>query len=81
MVAGLGGPADFVSRASHHLPTAPVIHEVKAPQTGHVASVDTRAIGVAIVTLGGGRIRPQDPIDHAVGVTALQPIGARMERG
>ena len=81
MVAGLGGPTDFVSRAGHHLPTAPVIHEVKAPQTGHVASVDTRAIGVAIVTLGGGRIRPQDPIDHAVGVTALQPIGARMEEG
>lgn len=81
MVAGLGGPTDFVSRASRHLPAAPVIHEVKAPMTGHVASVDTRAIGVAIITLGGGRIRPQDPIDHAVGVTDLQPIGARMEEG
>ncbi|MBZ9653845.1 thymidine phosphorylase [Phyllobacterium lublinensis] len=81
MVAGLGGPTDFVSRPGRHLPTAPVIHEVKAPRVGHVASVDTRAIGVAIVTLGGGRIRPQDPIDHAVGVTGLQPIGARMEQG
>ncbi len=81
MVAGLGGPTDFIARAGHHLPAAPIIHEVKAPQAGHVASVDTRAIGVAIVTLGGGRIRPQDPIDHAVGVTALQPIGARMEEG
>jgi thymidine phosphorylase len=81
MVAALGGPADFVSRARHHLPLAPVTHEVKSPQTGHVAAIDTRAIGVAVVTLGGGRIRPQDPIDHAVGITSLQPIGARMEQG
>lgn len=81
MVAALGGPTDFISRVSHHLPVAPVTHEVKSPQTGHVSSIDTRAIGVAVVTLGGGRIRPQDPIDHAVGVTALQPIGARMDEG
>lgn len=81
MVAGLGGPTDFISRVSHHLPIAPVTQEVRAPQTGHVASIDTRAIGVAVVTLGGGRIRPQDPIDHAVGVTALQPVGARMDEG
>ncbi len=81
MVTGLGGPADFVSRARHYLPVAPVTLEVKAPQAGYVSSVETRAIGVAVVTLGGGRIRPQDPIDHAVGITALQPIGARMEQG
>jgi thymidine phosphorylase len=81
MVAGLGGPTDFISRVSHHLPVAPVTQEVRAPQTGHVSSIDTRAIGVAVVTLGGGRIRPQDPIDHAVGVTALQPVGARMDEG
>ena len=36
---------------------------------------------MAVVTLGGGRIRPQDPIDHAVGITALQPVGAKMEEG
>jgi thymidine phosphorylase len=81
MVAGLGGPTDFISRTRHHLAVAPITHEVKATQAGYVAAVDTRAVGVAVVTLGGGRIRPQDPIDHAVGITALQPIGARMEEG
>ena len=81
MVAGLGGPTDFVSRVRHYLPVAPVTLEVKAPQAGYVASVETRAIGVAVVALGGGRIRPQDPVDHAVGITALQPVGALMETG
>lgn len=81
MVAALGGPTDFIEKADRHLPVAPVMYRVKAPRTGYVSSIDTRAIGIAVVTLGGGRIRPQDPIDHAVGITALQPIGARMEQG
>jgi thymidine phosphorylase len=81
MVAGLGGPADFVSRARYHLAVAPVTQEVRATHAGYVASIDTRAIGIAVVTLGGGRIRPQDPIDHAVGITALQSVGALIEEG
>jgi thymidine phosphorylase len=28
-----------------------------------------------VVTLGGGRTRPQDPVDPAVGLTALAEIG------
>lgn len=81
MVAGLGGPRDFIEKVGHYLPRAPITIEVKAPVAGYVASTDTRAIGIAVVTLGGGRIRPQDPVDHAVGITALQPVGAKMEKG
>jgi thymidine phosphorylase len=81
MVAALGGPADFMEKPGHYLPVAPVTCVVKALQSGYVTSIDTRAIGIAVVTLGGGRIRPQDAIDHAVGITALQPIGAKMEKG
>ncbi|MHC1547147.1 thymidine phosphorylase [Phyllobacterium sp. K27] len=81
MVAGLGGPKDFIEKMDHYLPAAPITLEVRAPVAGFVASIDTRAIGIAVIMLGGGRIRPQDPIDHAVGITALQPIGAKMEKG
>jgi thymidine phosphorylase len=81
MVAALGGPADFIEKVDHYLPAAPIRLEVRAPGAGYVSSTDTRAIGIAVVTLGGGRIRPQDPVDHAVGITALQPIGAKMEKG
>ncbi|WP_040856034.1 thymidine phosphorylase [Phyllobacterium sp. YR531] len=81
MVTGLGGPADFVEKVDQYLPVAPVKVEVRASQAGYISSTDTRAVGIAVVALGGGRIRPQDPVDHAVGITALQPIGAKMEKG
>ncbi|GGA80011.1 thymidine phosphorylase [Brucella endophytica] len=81
MVALLGGPSDFVSRPAHYLPVAPVIREVPSPQKGFVGSIETRALGLAVVALGGGRTRPQDAVDHAVGLTALQPIGAEMNAG
>jgi thymidine phosphorylase len=41
-----------------------------------VREIDTRAVGVAVIELGGGRRRAADPIDHAVGFTDLAGIGA-----
>ena len=76
MVAALGGPSDIVYKADDHLATAPIVRPVFAPDAGSVAAIDTRAIGLAVIELGGGRTRPQDPIDHAVGLTALAGIGA-----
>lgn len=81
MVAVLGGPADFVERAASYLPQAPVRREVRAPRSGFVSAIATRDIGVAVVTLGGGRTRPQDAVDHAVGLTDLLPVGASVEKG
>ncbi|MGX1744194.1 thymidine phosphorylase [Bosea sp. NPDC055353] len=75
MVVALGGPADLLEAPQKHLAAAPVVKPVYAETAGTVASVDTRAIGLAVVALGGGRVRPQDPIDHAVGVVALAGIG------
>jgi thymidine phosphorylase len=81
MVSALGGPADFMEKAAHYLPQAPVIRAIAAPASGFVSSIETRAIGVAVVALGGGRTRPQDPVDHAVGLTGLAPIGTSLEKG
>ena len=58
MVAALGGPADILERASRHLPKAPVIRPIVAERNGVVAAVDARAIGVAVVGLGGGSPHP-----------------------
>ena len=44
-------------------------------ESGFVHGIDTRAVGLAVVALGGGRTRPQDAIDHAVGIVALAGIG------
>ncbi|MGX7705652.1 thymidine phosphorylase [Methylobacterium sp. Gmos1] len=78
MVAALGGPSDLVAHPERHLPAAPVIRPVVPPQGGRVAAIATRAVGVAVIGLGGGRTRPDDTIDHAVGLTDLAPVGAEV---
>ena len=76
MVSALGGPADFVDKASAYLPKAPAVHPVTPDRAGTITVIDTRAVGLAVVALGGGRTRPQDTIDHAVGFTDLAGIGS-----
>ena len=48
---------------------------VFAAASGLVEAIDTRAIGVAVVELGGGRAKAADTIDHAVGFTELVGSG------
>ncbi|WP_282338604.1 MULTISPECIES: thymidine phosphorylase [Pseudomonas] len=78
MVKALGGPADLVERPDNYLPAAPVVMPVYAPLEGLVQSIDTRAVGIAVVALGGGRRRPQDSIDPAVGLSELAFPGERV---
>jgi thymidine phosphorylase len=76
MVTALGGPKDFVENPKKHLQKAKIEKAVAAVgKGGVVASVDTRALGLAVVTLGGGRTRAEDSIDHSVGLTRLAGIG------
>jgi thymidine phosphorylase len=81
MVAALGGPADLVERPDAHLEAAPVILAVPAPEDGFVAAIGNRALGIAVVALGGGRTRAADPVDHAVGLTGLAGLGVKVARG
>ena len=80
MVAELGGPKDFVERAGKHLAAAPVKLDVFAERSGTVAAIETRALGIAVITLGGGRKVPTDSIDHAVGLTGLAGKGAKIDK-
>ncbi|WP_421928257.1 thymidine phosphorylase [Neoaquamicrobium sediminum] len=81
MVSALGGPADFVEKYETYLPQAPVIRSVKSGKSGFVSAIASRDIGIAVVALGGGRTKPEDVIDHAVGITALAPVGTDIARG
>jgi thymidine phosphorylase len=81
MISALGGPHDLITRPSAHLAAAPVVRELTAPEAGFVSAIDTRAVGIAVVELGGGRARAQDAIDPAVGLTALAGIGAPVGPG
>jgi thymidine phosphorylase len=80
MVVGLGGPKDFVSRAHALLPRAPVLVEATAETQGFVVEIGARALGLAVVELGGGRARAADSIDPAVGLSELAPLGAKIDR-
>jgi thymidine phosphorylase len=51
------------------------VKPVFSDEVGKVAAIDTRAVGFAVVALGGGRARPQDAIDHAVGIVDLAGLG------
>ncbi|WP_431860614.1 thymidine phosphorylase [Azospirillum sp.] len=75
MVRALGGPADLLEAPDRHLATAPVVRAVPPPRRGVVAAIDTRALGVAVVALGGGRTRVTDPVDPAVGLDGVAGLG------
>ncbi len=75
MVAGLGGPKNFIDQPWSHMEKAPLRVAVAPAKPGAVTGIDTRAVGMVVVALGGGRTRPQDPVDHAVGLTSLAGLG------
>ncbi len=75
MVAALGGPVDIMEQAAKHLPSAPVAQRLAPARDGIVTAVDARALGLAIIDLGGGRRRVEDSIDYAVGLSEVAAIG------
>ena len=79
MVAGLGGPADFMSQYDKYLPKAPVIKPVYREGDGYIAGMNTRDVGLAVVKLGGGRRVATDPIDYSVGISEICRLGDSLE--
>ncbi len=77
MVHGLGGPTDFVEKPQFYLPKPAIEEDIfalkESEQIAGNLSFDTRQIGLAVIELGGGRTRPQDPIDHSVGIMNIAP--------
>ena len=81
MVVALGGPSDLIDAPSRHLAGAPVVKAVEPASPGVVSAIDVRAVGIAIVNLGGGRAREDDRVDHSVGLTEVAALGERVEPG
>ena len=81
MVAALGGPKDFLNNWQNHLPKAEVMGDVTAPRAGTVTHIDGRAIGMAVVHLGGGRLKGGDTIDPSVGFSDVVRLGQPVAAG
>ena len=79
MNQALGGPAELTVQPWQHLPRAPIVRAVSPLRPGWVQRVDTRALGLLVVRLGGGRQRPEDVIDPAVGLAGLALPGERVD--
>lgn len=74
MVAATGGDLDAPRRV------APA-SEVSATRTGYIERINTEQLGGAIITLGGGRAKIGDAIDHSVGLEMLVRLGDKAEFG
>ncbi len=81
MVAAMGGPVKFVDDWSRFLPEATVIREVAAPRAGYVNAIDGEALGLGVVSLGGGREVEGAEIDPAVGLAQVARLGAWVDKG
>ncbi|MDD9341083.1 thymidine phosphorylase [Providencia heimbachae] len=79
MVAAQKGPADFVENYDKYLPTAVLSKAVYAPKDGIITQMDTRALGMSVVTLGGGRRKATDPIDYSVGLSDIAALGSKVD--
>jgi pyrimidine-nucleoside phosphorylase len=63
------------------LPLAAVIRRVPAPADGFVHAVAATAVGEAALRLGAGRLRKEDPVDHAAGIVCLAKRGDGVTAG
>jgi len=80
MVRALGGPADVVECPDYYFRPAPIELFVTPEAAGVIARIDARALGLAVVELGGGRRRVEDAIDPAVGLADVRGVGEVVDR-
>jgi pyrimidine-nucleoside phosphorylase len=75
-IAAQGGNPDEAA-----LPSAPIVHEVTAPQAGYIQAVGAVQVGNAALRLGAGRRDKDDLIDHSVGVVLHKTHGDEVAPG
>ncbi|MEN7460885.1 thymidine phosphorylase [Pantoea dispersa] len=78
MVAAQNGPTDFIEQMDRYLPAPMLSKAVYADRPGIVSAMDTRALGMAVVALGGGRQRASDSIDYSVGLSDMITLGSEV---
>lgn len=81
MVVMQGGPADLLEQPGKYLQEAPVIRPLESPSSGCIEIIDTRAVGLCVVELGGGRRQVDERIDHRVGLSELCDAGDTINQG
>src|SRR5574339_324836 len=80
LVQAQGGDVSYVDDPSK-FPKAEFVEVVVSPRNGYLSEVQARSVGEAAVTLGAGRAKKSDAIDHAVGFVIHHKVGDKVEAG
>lgn len=80
LVATQGGNLDYVDHPEK-LPAAAVVETCPSPRSGWLSQINARVVGESSVTLGAGRQKKGEPIDHAVGFVLHHKVGDQVEQG
>ncbi len=67
-------PAKLLTKRLAELPIA-------AGQSGYIGEIDTFGVGSAICAIGGGRVKAEDGVDHAVGFECTVRLGDKVKAG
>jgi pyrimidine-nucleoside phosphorylase len=78
LVRAQGGEVTYVDNPQK-FPKAKFVEVVKANRSGYLSQIHARIIGEAAVTLGAGRAKKDDPVDHAVGFVIHRKVGDFVE--
>ena len=81
MVSELGGPNNILEDTDSHFEYASVVKPVLAHQSGFISQINTRAVGLTVMELGGGRKKSSDSIDHSVGLSQVLGLGTKVDAG
>lgn len=81
LIIAQGGDVRYIDMPDTWLPKPAVTHAIVAPADGWVKTVNALGVGLAVVSLGGGRRLKTDTIDHAVGVLVHVKVGDKVVAG
>ena len=80
LVEAQGGDVSYVDDPSK-FPRARYVEEVESPRNGYLSQIQARSVGEAAVTLGAGRAKKSDSIDHGVGIVIHHKVADKVEKG
>jgi len=80
MIEAQGGDPRIIDDPDR-LPSVKTVHVMHAPAAGYVSRMHAFSIGRASISLGAGRDRIGDAVDHAVGLRVKAHVGDRVEAG
>ncbi len=79
MAEMLGADMDVLNNYEQKKSQAPYVEAIYPEISGYVEGIDTREVGLGVIMLGGGRVRPEQQINYTTGFTEFCQIGDKVD--